>query len=109
MPARRRRQPGQYLDYPHNVLDGAWRQRGFAFHLMYEERDRADMAELAVEVLRDRVEVIVPAFLDLLDDVLHERNCAAFAKAWRVQRLVDDFLRGAPGHLRPTAGRRPPI
>lgn len=46
--------------------------------------------------LRDRVEVLIPELLGLIDAVLYERNCQAFARAHRLRRLIDDFLGGAP-------------
>jgi hypothetical protein len=94
MPARRRRRPGGYLPYPDNVIDGAWRQRGLAFHLMYVEQDRADQAERLAAVLRDRIETLIPVCLKLKDDVLYERNIEAFHTAWKVDQLIRQYCAG---------------
>lgn len=83
------------MTYPDAIflrLEGSCRV-GWAKY--YEEARRADQLEHANTVLLDRVETLIPELLDLTDDVLFERNLVAFARAYRVRRLVDEFLHGA--------------
>jgi len=62
----------------------------------YSEVEIGRQMQTLCDVYRDRIEVLVPEFLVLVDSVLHERNIEAFAKAWRVQSLIDEYHRGSP-------------
>jgi hypothetical protein len=73
------------------------RQRGFAWYRFYRERERADMLEDACEIMRDRIDTLVPEFLALIDSVLYERNAKTFARAHRLQALLLDYLGGPHG------------
>lgn len=57
----------------------------------YDERQRARQLEMMCNAYRDRIDVLVPEFLSLIDAVLHARNIEAFSQAWRVQTLIDEF------------------
>jgi hypothetical protein len=70
--------------------------RRVAWAKFYDERARADHLAVLNHVLRSRIEDLLPEFLGLVEDVRYERNCVAFARAERVARLVDEFVRGHP-------------
>lgn len=55
----------------------------------YQEREVA-------ERLEDRLRTLVPAILDLVDAVLYEKNCDAFARAYRLDQLVQRVIGPRP-------------
>jgi hypothetical protein len=57
----------------------------------YSEAERNSHLQTLCEAYRDRIDVLVPEFLGLVEAVLHERNLEAFAKAYRVQTLIEQF------------------
>jgi hypothetical protein len=64
-------------------------------HVLCSRRTREQL-QLVVQVLRSRVEDLVPEFLRLKDAVLHERNVVAFNQAYRVEQLIRSVIDGAP-------------
>ena len=94
MPARKRRTPGG-LGWPAGpmmALDGA-RRVGWAKY--FTEVELNEHLEHANAVLVDRIETLVPVCLQLVQDVLHERNPQAFATAWKVDQIVRQYCHGA--------------
>jgi hypothetical protein len=62
----------------------------------YQQSEENEQLQLVVQVLRSRVEDLVPEFLRLKDAVLHERNVVAFNQAYRVEQLIRSVIDGAP-------------
>lgn len=59
----------------------------------YDTDKQLKQAELAVDVLRERVDVLVAELIRLIGAVLNERNIDAFAQAYQAQTVIDEFTR----------------
>jgi hypothetical protein len=80
-------------EYPHTAimgLDGA-RRAGWAKY--YAEANYARELEAVNEAFR---EALVPELYALMHAVLWERAPVAFARAYRVQTLLDEYVRTHP-------------
>jgi hypothetical protein len=62
----------------------------------YQQSEENEQLQYAVEVLRSRIEDLIPEFLRLKDAVLHERNVVAFNQAYRVEQLIRSVMDGSP-------------
>lgn len=60
----------------------------------YDEQRMANAAIHQNHVLLDRINVLLEALFDLVDDVLHGRNLKAFSTAMRVKALIEEFEKG---------------
>ena len=69
-------------------IDGA---RRYAWWRAYSAEDRERQLHILLDAYRDRIDVLVPELFHLVDSVLHERNLEAFAQAYRVQTLIEQF------------------
>jgi hypothetical protein len=100
MPSRKRRRRVRVLSSTKSYLPdyvlasaNAWGRAGWA--KWYSEVENNESLRILNAVLRDRIEVLLPEFLALVNAVLYEREPVAFARAWRVKQVVDDFLKGS--------------
>jgi hypothetical protein len=64
----------------------------------YSEAERNRQLQALTDCYRDRIELLIPEFLGLIDSVLHDRNLEAFSQAYRVQTLIEQYERGKPRH-----------
>lgn len=81
-PARRHRRP----ELPASARVG-WAK-------YYDELGHSQQLQQIQAVLVDRIETLVPVMLELVDDVLHERNMRAFGRAHHVYSLISDYQTG---------------
>jgi hypothetical protein len=79
-----------------NVVAELDARRRVGWAKYYQRTEEAEQLRAVNYALRGRIEDLVPEFLALLDAVLHDRNPAAFAKAYRVQQLIDRVIAGSP-------------
>jgi hypothetical protein len=79
---------------PLEALDAS-RRVGWA--RAYAQQERAEQLAALNSVLRDRLDTLLPEFLDLVDAVLHRPNVEAFRRAYRVRALIDEAMRGSGG------------
>jgi predicted membrane chloride channel (bestrophin family) len=82
------------VPYPDGPLSGLEASRRVAWAKFYEERDHSGHLAAMNAVLVERVETLVPEFLDLIDSVLSARNIEAFAHAYRCREIIRDFMEG---------------
>lgn len=73
-------------------LDGLEASRRVGWARFYDELERCGQLEAVNNMLRQRIHTLVPELLDLVDAVLTKRNVDAFAAAYRIRTLVDEFL-----------------
>jgi hypothetical protein len=78
------------------VFAGLDASRRVGWAKYFDEVEYSRQLQTLCDLYRDRIEVLVPEFLVLVESVLHERNVEAFNRAWRVQTLIDEYQRGAP-------------
>lgn len=78
-------------------LDGIEASRRVGWARAYAAQERADQLAQLNHVLRDRLDTLLPEFLDLVDAVLHRKPVEAFKLAYRVEQLIDEAMRGSGG------------
>jgi hypothetical protein len=66
--------------------------RRVAWARFYEEADRASQLSQANAMLRERLAILIPILYDLIDSVLSKRNMDAFAEAYRIKGIIEDYL-----------------
>lgn len=88
MPKRHRRRT---VDGWQRIVLGIDASRRVGWARYYSEAEHARQLQLLCDAYRDRIDVLVPEFLGLVDAVLHDRNLEAFGLAYRVQRVIEDY------------------
>lgn len=87
-------------------LDGIEASRRVGWARAYAEQERADQLAALNHMLRERLDTLLPEFLDLIEAVLTKPQ-DAFARAYRVRALIEEHMRGSAG-VPPRRGRRGP-
>ena len=73
-------------------MEGLEASRRVAWARFYDELEHNGQLERVNNILRDRITTLLPVLLDLLDAVLSKRNVDAFAEAYRIRTLIDEFI-----------------
>lgn len=80
--------------YPESVLMRLDAMARVGWAKYYDELQMSTAFARENEILLERINTLMTALFDLVDDVLHGRNVKAFATAMRVSRLITEFDKG---------------
>lgn len=74
-----------------DAMEGLEASRRVGFAMFYQELERANALSIANHQMRERIDVLLQALLDLVNAVLSARNVDAFAMALRIANLIREF------------------
>jgi hypothetical protein len=90
MPKRKRRRSAEPWQ---QIMLGIDASRRVGWARYYSEAEHSQQLQALCDTYQDRIEILVPEFLGLIDSVLHDRNLEAFARAYRVQVVIEQYER----------------
>jgi hypothetical protein len=92
MPKRRR---NRHYGYPGDVMMRLESFGRVGWAKWYDQKRETEGLRQANAVLVDRIETLLPEALGLIDDVLYRSPLVAFGHAYKLDRMIEDYYRGA--------------